>query len=78
MTIRCLFGHDEGGFLSGAETGKFGARRCHRCHQAIGGVTLGPKPRPVFAGDPTRVAIPQTPISRIWWLRGVFEKPAAS
>lgn len=68
-SLRCLVGiHAPFGWAT--KPGVFGAGRCARCHEAVGGIAIdGPKPRPMQ---------PATPKSRIFWLRAVYETKRAA
>jgi hypothetical protein len=83
MNLRCLLGfHAPVGWAT--KPGVFGAGRCARCHQAVGGVVLEGRPVVRYAASdrekvaivtpaPVPVALPRT---RIWWLRAVYVKGA--
>lgn len=75
-TLICtLLGHDLAGIV--ASHGKFGARRCHRCHQAIGGVVIQGSPRVLYA-EAVREEPKPEPKSPIWWLQGVHKGKRAA
>jgi hypothetical protein len=78
MPVRCCLGsHDLAGIVADPVGRTFGARRCLRCHQAIGGVEIEGTPRVLYATHEPDQA-PQ-PVAKypIWWLRGVHERPSA-
>ena len=64
MNLLCRLGyHLEGGLISVAGSGKFGARRCHRCHQAVGGIAI----------DRPKAKVPAVAKSPVWWVTGIYE-----
>jgi hypothetical protein len=77
MSLRCRLGfHALAGLIAVEGSGKFGARRCHRCHGAIGGVAITNTLRVL---PPEVIPQPvQKPLSRIFWLQAVHEGKRAA